>query len=396
MRVGAVIFDLDNTIYGSDRSLFSLDRAWASIGGGRARRVQSPNELPTDVLWLTNLPYSVFAEARLNRNHSFRNDGWLRTSVAQLSMELGVHTDTIPAHETAEALADVTQRVVNVAERDFGVTPEHQYKLNEDFARVLGAPQPGVPDAHYKHFDPIARHPLVTVVQTISYGSRQPTITVRRNRVRHARDVLATPVPSETGWDHRSCDPTASDHWLEQIDTPFLAHCSISNLKPMIAEVLSWGSGAQGRRDWLTDIEWREVRKHGTVSVKEVLISKSPAKHLPHRDQLPGAYCAELSTTYGLIAEQIWTSVTNSRKYKGDEQRFSAAAAWLRSADRMIMFDYAQRLHGLGMTVMSYGVGNVVLAYPDGALKRAINLSLRVGLLPPGSKVAEANRVAVT
>ena len=365
MRVGAILFDPNNNIVASDRTLVSLDSAWASIGGGQARRVQSIHDLPSDVLWLTNLTYNNFYRAGLQRHPNFRNEGWLRTLFNQLVAELGIDLNNVSPDITVSTIAAIAQRTVAVAKSRYEVHPKSK-RLNEDFAIAMGAPRSALPDMFYSHF-----------------GAGLPTVTVRRNRLRHAREVLATPVPTDTGWElEKAVAPDRNDKWLESINTPFLVKCTVSNVKPMIAEVLSW--------EWLTDIEWRVVRQYGDVAVSAALICKNPAAPLPQAKLLPEGPLDELSFTYGLIAEQIWTAMTNKQHYKGDVSRYTAAAAWLRAADRMAMFDYAQKLYGRGLNVMSYGVGNVVLRYPENGLRRTLDIATDIGLMPPASKLAEA------
>lgn len=78
--------------------------------------------------------------------------------------------------------------------------------------------------------------------------------------------------------------------------------------------------------------------------------------------------------------------MTNKQHYKGDVSRYTAAAAWLRAADRMAMFDYAQKLYGRGLNVMSYGVGNVVLhTRRTGCAAPDITTDIR--LMPPASRI---------
>ncbi len=390
MRVGAVLFDASNVIVASDRTVVSLDSAWASIGGGQARRVQSIHDLPSDVIWLTNLTYNNFFRAGLHRHPNFRNEGWLRTLFNQLVAELGIDLNCVSPSTTVSTIAAIAQRTVTVAQSRYAVIPKNK-RLNEDFAVAMGVPRSGLPDMFYSHFDAVADHPSVSVIHGTNYGSALPTVTVRRNRLRHARDVLETPVPTDSGWElERSVAPDRNDKWLESINTPFLVKCAVSNVKPMIAEVLSWGSGSREVREWLTDIEWRVVRQHGDVAVSAALICKKPAAPLPQVKLLPDGPLDELSFTYGLIAEQIWTAMTNKQHYKGDISRYTAAAAWLRAADRMAMFDYAQKLYGRGLNVMSYGVGNVVLRYPENGLRRTLDIATDIGLMPPASKLAEA------
>lgn len=124
MRVGAILFDPNNNIVASDRTVVSLDSAWASIGGGQARRVQSIHDLPSDVLWLTNLTYNNFYRAGLQRHPNFRNEGWLRTLFNQLVAELGIDLNNVSPDITVSTIAAIAQRTVAVAKSRYEVHPK--------------------------------------------------------------------------------------------------------------------------------------------------------------------------------------------------------------------------------------------------------------------------------
>lgn len=388
MRVGAVFFDESGNIVANDRTVVALSDAWASVSGEPARRVQSVHELPSDVLWLTNLTWNNFFKAGLTRHPNFRSDGWLRTMFGQIASELGVHTSDVSADITVSAMSAIAQRVANIAIDDYKVKIKAA-RLNEDFAAALKTPTSSLPEAFYPFFESIADHPSVSVIQTANYSASSPTVTLRRNRLVHASQVLATPVPPDTGWELERAVGTGSDQWLESITNPFLVRCSVSNVNPMVAEVLSWGSGSRQVREWLTDIEWRIVRELGDVTVHAALLCTKEAQVLPQAAMLPTGPISALSYTLGLVAEQIWTAMVSRMRHK-DSLRYSAKAAWLRARDRMSMFDYAQRLHARGVVVMSYGVGNVVARYPEGGLRRTLDIATDLSLMPPASKFTEA------
>ncbi|QRD58255.1 hypothetical protein H8Z75_23420 (plasmid) [Xanthomonas citri pv. citri] len=390
MRAGVILFDLADNIVGSDRTIVNLEGAWASISGSDAVRVNSVHDLPSDVLWLTNLNFNSFFRAGLSRHPNFRRSDWLRATLAQLIEELGVAANTTATHKTASTMAVLVQRVLNVAMKRYGVQPSARNgRLNADFAERLGVKRCAIPDDLYPIFQSIAEHPSVNVIHNINHTALAPTVTVRRNRLAHARRIMGTAVPSDSRWE-RMRRVQSDDGWLEKVETPFLVKAEITNVKPVIAEVLSWGGGSRNMRDWLTDIEWRVVRQYGTVYVREALICREQATPLVQQDKLPTSEVANLSITEGMIAEQVWTAFTVGQAYKGNESRFNAAAAWLRSEDRMAMFDYAQKLYARGLDVQSYGVGNVVLRFPERGLKRVLDIATDLGLIPPAAKFAEA------
>ena len=396
LKVGTIMFDSTNNRFDSERTIVSLENGWASVAGGEAKQVQSIHDLPNDVLWLTNLSYTNFYRAGLSRHPNFRADNWLRTTLNQLVAEIGVDPTTTPIHTTVEVVSAIAHRVVRAAIAQYKVAPTSA-TLNEDFASALNAPKSNLPGNIVEYFKPIAEHPFVKVIATTNYSAACPTVTLRRNRLVHAQQVLSTQVPIDTAWEfEQTVPPDRNDLWLESVKTPFLARCTVSNVNPMIAEILSWGSSSRNIRDWLTDIEWRIVRQYSDVTVDSALICKAPAFTLPQLQKLPQSAHAALSFSSGLIAEQIWTAMTLKQSVRGDTHRYTAAAAWIRSADRMIMFEYAKKLHSRGVSVMSYGAGNVVAYYPEGGLRRVLDISTDIGLMPPTAKFREASSALET
>jgi len=391
-HVGAVYFEQVNNVIASDHKMISLDRGWASIDGGPARRINSLNELPSGVLWYTNLKNNDFFLAQLHRHPNYRDESWLRTQFGQLCAELGLVTQQVPVYDSVPLISALALRVIEAASDRYCIAPNSKRRLNEDFADQMAAPRSTVADQYYDKFREAAEHPTVTVLKSHNYTGYLPFVTVRRNRLRHAREVLATRVPPpDAGWElRRNSLPERSDAWLEAIDTPFLAHCKVEGVDKKIADVISWGSGAKNPREWLTDVEWRVVRQYGRVEVASALVCKQPGIVLEQAERLPSDPFADLSLTLGLIAEQIWTALTTKRPYRATESRYATPAAWLRSTDRMLMFDYAQKLVSRGLPVHSYGVGNVVLRYPEGGLRNLIKIATEFGLLPPANMVAEA------
>lgn len=388
MKVGAILFDAVEKYGVYDGTVITPGSAWASIGGQKAKRIESIQKLPNDVIWFTNLKYSNFMKAGYHKFSNIRDEEWIKTAFHHLVNEIGIDSNKFPVSTSVEVIATIAQRVVDGAKSLLGVKPLSRMAINNDFALAMGAPRSVLADDIYSFFKPICKYESVNVIEKIPCSGLSQTIILRRNRVSHARDVMSTLCPSDFDWHMKQ--PTAdnmNDSWLESIKTPFLVQCSISHVKPEIAGILSWGSGFRMRKDWLTDIEWRVVRKYGTLTIHQALICDSPATSLKQEHLVPKVPCAELSISYGLIAENIWTAMTLAQPHSSGEMRFTATAAWLRSADRMRMFDFAKRLSEHDLNVINYGSGRVVVRYPVGSLKRVLDIGLDVGLMPPGNKV---------
>ncbi|MDB6009976.1 MAG: hypothetical protein JWL65_2226 [Gammaproteobacteria bacterium] len=395
MRCGVVLFDSANNIAIGDKTFASLDNGWASVGGEPAVRVTSIHDLSSDVLWITNLTEEQFYRASLTAHPNFRSDGYLRSTLRHIYSELGVDPSYVPPDTVACVLATIVQRVVDFATSRHGVTVRSK-SLNEDYAAALGAPRSHIPAEIYSMFEGSAQHSYVRAVATNAYLHNGQTLTLRRNRLVHARELFAQSVPPDTPWEFipRHKLPASRediDARLEGTHTAFLARCEVKNIHPRVAEVFSVGGGARAIREWLTDGEWRQAREWADVECRALLVCGAPSAPLPQAKQLPGGAYAPLSFTCGLTAEQMWTAMT-MRRGSRDEPRFTAAAAWLRARDRVVMFSHAAQLHAKGLTVWGYGGGNVVVMYPDGGLRHALDTALESGLLAPASKLLEVRR----
>ena len=390
MRIGAIVFDANN-IVGSDQHVVSLAGGWASIGGTPARRIQGISELPSDVIWLTNLNYSNFMTAKLNMHANFRNEGWLRTSFKQIAEEFGLGLNTGKAKETAEVLSLVAHRVVAYSCKELNIQVKSHVRLNDDYATAMGLDRCRIRETHYSTFETIAGHSYVKVIHNTSLGRGAATgMTLRCNRLAYAHRMLSHKTPPDTGWELVAQKLTDSD--LERMDKPFLVRCRITNVKPIMAEALAWGGGSKLIREWLTDVEWRIVRQYADVELRAAMVCEQGYESQDsYAAMLPQGSANELSYSLGLVAEQVWTALTNKQPRAGLTTGYPARAAWLRAIDRMQMFDYAQRMQSRrGVTLLSYGMGNVVVRVPEGGTKHILDMAVDVGLMPPMAGFIEA------
>lgn len=398
MRCGVVLFDSANNIVAGDKTFVSLDNGWASVGGALAVRIQRIHDLASDVLWITNLTEEQFYRAQLFKHPNYRHEGYLRATLRHIYSELGLDPLFVSPDVVASALATVAQRVLDAA-AGYGVTPRTRSRaLNEDFATAIGAPRSQIPTEFYSMFEGSAQHVYVRPVQENRYLNNSLTLTLRRNRLVHARELLSLSVPPDAHWEYipRDMLPTsksAIESMLSQANTAFLVNCEVSGVNPMVADVFSVGGGSKTIRNWLTDIEWKTAREWADIEYNGVLICATSSFVVPQLAALPAGDYTPLSFTSCLIAEQIWTAMTMKLGTRNDH-RFTAAAAWIRAMDRMSMFSYAQKLHARGLTVWGYGGGNVVVQYPEGGLRHALDVSTDSGLLIPSSKLLEARRPA--
>ncbi len=400
MRCGIVLFDSANNVSIGDKTFASLDAGWACVGGQSPHRISSIHDLDSAVLWITNLTEEQFYRAKLAGNVNFRSEGFFRSTLRHIYTELGVDPQFISSDVVAAVLATIAQRVLDESLTRYKVNPRSR-ALNEDFASALSAPRSQIASDMYELFEASAQHAYVRAVQSNTYMNQGATLTLRRNRLTHAREILNSPVPPDAPWDYipREKLPASQsdiESMLEQSNTAFLVRCNTRNVNPLVADVFSIGSGAKVIREWLTDIEWQQAREWADIDYLGLLLCRAPSAPIPQAEALPSGQYAPLSFTTGLIAEQVWTAMTmRQRTSRNDAGRYTAAAAWFRSMDRVSMFSYAQQLHAKGLTVWGYGVGSVVIRHAEGGLRHALDVSNTIGLLPPASKLVEARRNSI-
>jgi hypothetical protein len=390
-----VLFDSANNITVGDKTFASLDSGWASIAGERAVRVTSIHDLSSDALWVTNLTEEQFYRATLTSHPNFRSEGYLRSSLRHIYSELGVDPLQVSPDIVATVLATVVQRVIECSQTRYRVNVRSK-ALNEDYALALGAPRSTIAPEIYPMFEASAQHAYVRAVAANSYLNKGQALTLRRNRLIHAQELLSQPVPPDVAWEYiprhkLPASKTELESQLEHSRSAFLVRCEVTNVNPLIADVLSIGGGARVIRDWLTDIEWHHAREWADIEYKGQLLCSVPSSLLSQAKGLPSGDYAPLSFTCCIVSEQIWTAMAMKRGPR-DDARYTAAAAWLRARDRTVMFVYAQKLHAKGLAVWGYGGGNVVITYPEGGLRHALEVSTDIGLLAPASKLLEARR----
>lgn len=398
MRCGVVLFDSATANSIGDKTFVSLDAGWASVAGGTSTRISSIHDLDSAVLWITNLTEEQFHRAKLRFHVNFRHDGYLRSTLKHIASELGVDQDHVSGDVSASVLSTIVQRVVTYSRQHYCVTSKGK-SLTDDFAVALRVPRSKIAPDIYQLFEGSAQHTYVRTVQTNAHLNHGTALTLRRNRVKHAKQILSLPVPPDANWEYIGADRLPSnkhdiESMLEQSDTAFLVHCNARNVNPSVAEVFSVSSGAKTIREWLTDIEWQQAREWSDIEYLGLLRCSAPSAKAQQADVLPSDPYSVLSFTCGLVAEQIWTAMTMQSKTNVEDLRYTAAAAWFRAMDRAVMFSYAKDLHAKGLTVWGYGSGNVVVLYPEGGLRNALDVSTESDLLTPSSKLLEARAMA--
>ena len=381
MRVGVLMFDEhDHRIDGCQREN-GIPAAWASVSGDSAFRVMDPrSDLPEDVLWWSNLrDDDLHRISTTTTTANIRHHGWLRSSFERLRNELGLTGQTMHPSGVAPFMARLAQRLVDVSAQRFANLRLSRPRLSEDLASIITAHEPDVTNTYQATINQVADQPYVFVSQKAALTDGAAPILITRNRLRHARDLLSLPLPPNAGWRFHDFRGSGSD--LEQIKTPFLVQCSLGSANPLVSDILLNQRGYQVNKRWMTNNEWHALREYADMQCHALIESTGEPRNFA--TLLPQESLCELSISTALMAEQVWTGLASASFAKRFEHQYSAAAAWLRAADRIAMFQFARRLHERGVSILSYGLGSVSAACLASQKGKVLDAAIQVGLLPP-------------
>jgi len=388
MKAGACFFLRDASGRVPTFSTLQAGDAWYSVSGSAAQQLPAVSELPSDVLWITNLSLHELDLLQLDTSR-FRPGTWLRTSIQQLIGEIGAGDLADECCTATSAISRIAQHVAD-ATAHYGVTPVSSM-LALDFAKAFPGPRVDDADDVGMVIDSIAGHVAVAVKREPCINPVNGTVLLRSNRLDYAALLLSQLVPQQGQWEPAfTLTGSAAETWLEGVKVPFMVRCSVSSAQRTVAQLLPWICGADPQREWVTDIEWFELRKHATVRVHEVMTYDREPLSLAHKNHLPKDTYAALSITNGLMAEQLVGGILLKQLSPQGRCGFTTQAAWLRAADRVEMFKLALELSKEGIAVARYGNGNILAEYQQSGLSRLIDVASDLGLMPPANKFREA------
>jgi hypothetical protein len=383
---------------------------WASIAGEPSQEITSAHELPGDTLWLTNLGYEEFRNSKLYLNPWLRADYYLPIKFKDLMAEWGVSPADSPHAYTASFSSTLFQRIMSIAwrlmkENNPGLDRSRAFlapSLREDL-RVL------VPKLDYPTDD--AWHVLTkgqAMKDFTPLSIRAPkggkSFMLRRPRLSHALDLLASPVPKGNfEWVSknamRGMDRVA---WVRQCERPLMVNASHLGLLnngagSEIADVFGYGNNADKKnavqRNWMAHPEFMVMSSFAKLDVMgawraqeyqclNLLLSPTVTEFLSNR-------YSEMSWSAGIVAEALLRATflgdpSPKKNIPGEAERpnVSWQGVWLKAIDRMMMFTTAMSLHRAGFSVQSYGVGWVQCSVTDDQIPDLVHEAMSLGLVP--------------
>lgn len=367
---------------------------WACAHGGSPFRVRNPAHLPNDVIWVCNADYNTF-QLQQSRLHHLRRDDYFRSTLAHIAADLGFRAEGEYARDTALKLAEIVHRSFTLAVTLYGrnglpMAPR-ETTLADDIRRTMPA-MSGLSGSDY------LRQPLASAYQSYStpnwsdrrdYVGDLVSVLLRLNRVEHAKQLLAYPMPDEA-WHYVPEEAARGelDAWLSPT-RPSLVEVQIM-LQDQVGELVSFGAQPgkrAGLRTWVSQPELRFLVAHAQVNVKAAFSCRAP-RELPPSYQLPDALVQDpllaMSYSAGLIAESHWHAVANPpwSRLRREVETFPINV-WQRAYDRAACFEKAYAAYQAGFIVKGYGNGSVLLRVQRSELRNLLAFAAREGFNYP-------------
>lgn len=394
MQIGIAFFD-DPEFHDPDER----PCGWYSVCGEPARRFAFPEELATDVVWVTNAGYQAFIARQLHKLPNLRNESFLGSTIAGICNDLRLSPDDYRVDEALPHVSRVAERVWRLMQSAYG--PESM-KILGSYAMYVGLRRLLLPEG----ISPVKEIDLKWALQggyqkySRCNPGKPPTFvkgrlrypSVRKNRIAHVREVIESPIPSGqpiyVSGERIGGSPSRRLDWLFAQNQPFLARATITSMDQDHAPMLAFNSmrsetGGTLPREWMTSTEAIILDSFSTVTVHGAWIWPEVSQ-ISARLNLPAVLTRdawmELSYSAQIAAEIHLGALLHMPKRdpaKGGGMEVSPMATWFAATDRLLSFEMARACHDEGITPMSYGNGTVVVRLHSASDEGTLNSLVR-------------------
>lgn len=356
-------------------------------------------DLDANTLWVTNASYQSLSEAGLRLKPNVAFDGYFRTNIYQLCLELGLVDD--PVEVQCAVLAEMLGAAAEMFRMQIGISHFPVDSLMASVGQMFG----------------FAEAPFRSQISEIAERAIQTYTACERER-RHANNsvvfnfwvpryqwavrMLNTLVPVNTQLvpvqlaqlPDSGTDALSLVEWAEENQLPLFAQIHVKSLEQVVGRLLNYGAGAQtvrsesrgtqeydsrNFREWCSLPELKVLAQVGEVEIRQVAVSSGFQRS---RLGLHNSRVATVSYSYGLVSENLWVGQT--RNVKGLLSK-SLSTSWLQAIDRMECLSMAEQLYHEGFEVMTYGYGRIKVVCPISVRALIPSVAKRLGLLYPAS-----------
>lgn len=390
-KFGCIIFEDD----------YTHKEAWVSMDNDKeAQYVSGPNDLPSDVVWLTNLPYSISFQAGYFGHGRFRKYDYLKTSTQRLSEFLGLEGDY---SKQAVVFASLFSRVLHLVDSYILKGQEFDdHDLKTAIRKIAGGVDFIYPEKFAKILDSALAYSVLCERQVYK-EEKFDTIYLRCPPVEHARFVLSTPLPVGK-WIKVSAPEEGQScyDWLASQPAPVLVKVKYSWIKSEINAYLNFGSGSvkYSKRNWITGTELVSLLPVSDIEVIEAYRSETLTTCKPLLDMIDALPdVCELSLSVAILLDNLWAGIGTAHKTdlqksvekkardKGHKRTpnrsINHISPFLRAQERLFCYHKALQIAGLGFDVLGYGAGCVRINKSGKSDEDILKLSSETGMIPP-------------
>jgi len=374
-RFGAVFFDDPE----------NPEEAWATIHGNEPERVGGTGDLPSDVIWVSNVDWNSAMQSGLISHPNIKISTFFRSDIKTLSREFGFNEDKNV--EASQHFAEIFDRVVRLLIKHYNVT-KLESTLKDSMRPTLLSPDRSKGKKNLDYAIESAMQTFQRCEGRTPKGSKM--LSFRFPRVEYARKLLEFPVPLGNWKQVRGQVITADDVSKKFAEKPVLCKISIRDIDPTVANLVSFSNGSKEPRFWATSQEIYYLSKVSDIEIQSTYVCEGYESPSAKRDVINEGKAGELSVSCGLIAENHWVSMASP--YKGQFSKiniYSDRATWMRAWDRMLCFVSAKRFADAGFHISSYGTGSILVAIPPSMLDYALEIAGELRMIPPVHAINE-------
>ena len=407
MRYGIVYFDsaVERGRVGSRNkdAYVQAREGWASIAGTAAFRIDHLAELPSDVVWITNLDFNSYLKNNMGGSPNFVPYYYLKTDIGQIAAEIGAHIEHERINVIVECLANVFARTMRLAEQQYGIRGigigAGKKKLEHAVASAIGRGNTPTLDASLnKAMEQAFQRRNKVIGQTIPREWWQ--CTLRRNRYEHAHDTLSVRVPSNNNWEYLDASrlPSAKQRvdWAIHNELPTAVQVTVADGRGLGAVLTSFGNKGHTTiaREWVSAPELCWLARYYSVHIEAAFVCNDGYRPQPEIERFPAAneFCLA-SLSMGLLVENFFSVLMEPPVNQMNASIYVPSCVWYSAVDRFIMFLLAYRIvkasgfgdPNAGFKIHSYGFGNIQVCTPHDKVDELTDLAAGLGLEVPSS-----------
>lgn len=387
----------------------------ATAGNPKTERIQSPDDLSTGTIWLTNIDYNdFFRSSEIWRRSNLRHDGYLVVKIANILKEWNYdpgragQPSQLAPNFICQFVSQCFHRIMHAAFRlirqiDPRLTMDRAFTrqtLRDDLRIVL-------PPLDYPKSEAASFMKVDKSFQEFTQCTTRPmrdavSIMVRRPRTLHAMEMLQTPVPvgpfepvARKNFRHHGTDIV---DFLKTTERPCMIELDVEGIDPDIGPVYGFSNSTNKQskqsRDWVAHNEFEALSRYANLSIRSFYMGREYGSLV---SKLPDAVqefltdkTLDSSWTAGIIAETLWRAATlkeasdQAGKATDGEDRAGTSweGAWIRGQDKISMFIPALELNKRNYAISSYGLGWVQARVTEEMRTDFLNDALSLGLVP--------------